>query len=183
MIVKSTYRHGAVRRRMLKTSDWTVLRRAQCPVLLVKQEHATPLRCVLAALDIGAEDDAHRPQSSRSRDNWPAAPLIACCMWSAPARPSSVMRKVCVSRVAPVWTPSSPTPWWRRRKTPSSIARRWLPPTWSSSAVSRDGLGALTSGNTAERALDHLDTDLLVVTLRRTEAYHAPHHGHSQRPA
>jgi universal stress protein E len=34
-------------------------------------------------------------------------------------------------------------------------------------SVARDGLGALTGGNTAERALDNLDTDLLVVTLRR----------------
>jgi len=171
LIVKSTFRHGAVRRRMLKSSDWVVLRRARCPVLLVKHEQPTPLRCVLAAVDIAADDDAHRQLNTEvvALARQLAASASDCVLHavSACAAEDRHTQGLQLARVANVAADFAHAVVATPENAIVDCAALVGADLVIIGSVARAGLGALTGGNTAERALDNLDTDLLVVTLRR----------------
>lgn len=55
LVLKSSYRHSAGQRILNKTSDWTLIRQCDCPVLLVKEGDTRDVRKILAAIDIRAE--------------------------------------------------------------------------------------------------------------------------------
>ena len=56
IVLKSSYKHSHRQRIFNKTSDWTLIRECQCPVLLVKEgEKKDGVRRILAAVD--ARDD------------------------------------------------------------------------------------------------------------------------------
>ena len=57
MIFKSSFEHSAVERELRQTSDWTLLRMAPCPVLMVKNYHDWQHRRVLAAVLTGVGED------------------------------------------------------------------------------------------------------------------------------
>ncbi len=60
LIIKGTQRHDTLKSVIFTPTDWQLLRKAPTPVLLVK-EHAWPENGkVLAAVNAGCEDDAHR---------------------------------------------------------------------------------------------------------------------------
>ena len=54
-VLKSSQRHSKGSRRLKKTSDWTLIRECNCPVLLVKTNATLEPRKVVAALDIRGE--------------------------------------------------------------------------------------------------------------------------------
>jgi len=59
LIVKNVSRHSQVRRRLMQTSDWTLLRNTACPTLLVDPgRHAQPKR-LLAAVKLKPGDETH----------------------------------------------------------------------------------------------------------------------------
>jgi len=51
LVLKSTYRHSSARRFLNRTSDWTLIRECQCPVLLVKEGEPREGSRILAAID------------------------------------------------------------------------------------------------------------------------------------
>lgn len=55
LVLKSSYRHSGGQRILNKTSDRTLIRECNCPVLLVKEGESGDIRKVLAAIDIRAE--------------------------------------------------------------------------------------------------------------------------------
>ncbi len=59
MLIKAASTRSPLRRRLMKTSDWLVLREARCPVLFAKRSDDTPIAKVLAAVNIAATDEAH----------------------------------------------------------------------------------------------------------------------------
>lgn len=59
LVIKATSPRSALRRRLMKTSDWLVLRESSVPVLFVKRSGSAPIERVLAAVNITARDDAH----------------------------------------------------------------------------------------------------------------------------
>jgi universal stress protein E len=59
MVFKNSFDHSAVQRELRATSDWTLLRMAPCPVLMVKNFHNWKHRRVLAAINPATTDDAH----------------------------------------------------------------------------------------------------------------------------
>ena len=59
MVFKNSFDHSGVQRELRQTADWTLLRTAPCPVLLVKDFHDWTHRRVLAAIDPEATDAAH----------------------------------------------------------------------------------------------------------------------------
>lgn len=171
LIVKSTYRHHPARRRLLKTSDWVVLRRAACAVLLVKQERATPLRCLLAAVDVEADDDAHRQLNTdiiagatQLKSGATDCVLHAVSACQGNDRVGQAARLAAMAGVEPAYAHALvATPEDAIVDCAALVAADLV----IIGSVARHGLGALTHGNTAERALDRLDADLLVMTLRR----------------
>ena len=60
LVLKSSYPHSARERQLNRTSDWTLIRQCQCPVLLVKDGPMRESRRVLAAVDIRAANEAYR---------------------------------------------------------------------------------------------------------------------------
>jgi universal stress protein E len=59
VVLKSTYRHTARQRILNRTSDWTLIRECQCPVLLVREGEQRDMHKVLAAIDIRARDESY----------------------------------------------------------------------------------------------------------------------------
>lgn len=59
LLIKAASTRSALRRRLMKTSDWMLLREARCPVLFAKRSEGNPISRVLAAVNIAASDDAH----------------------------------------------------------------------------------------------------------------------------
>ncbi|MEX2327069.1 MAG: universal stress protein, partial [Pseudomonadales bacterium] len=60
IIIRSSFRRSALQRRVLKTTDWMLLRQAHCPVLLVKTDRVGPLEKVLVALNLEEKGKAHQ---------------------------------------------------------------------------------------------------------------------------
>ncbi len=59
MVFKGSFDHSSVDRQKRQTADWTLLRTAPCPVLLVKNFHDWQHRRVLAAINPETTDEAH----------------------------------------------------------------------------------------------------------------------------
>lgn len=59
LVIKTASRHSAMGRRFLKTSDWTLLREAPCPTLLVSDRSRWDRKVVLAAIKVNPEDASY----------------------------------------------------------------------------------------------------------------------------
>jgi universal stress protein E len=59
LIVKTVSRHSQLRRRLLKTADWTLLRSANAPTLFVEPNQTVSPSVVLAAVKLNPKDEAH----------------------------------------------------------------------------------------------------------------------------
>ena len=60
VLFKTTHKHSATQRYLGKTSDWALIRECPCPVLLVKESANWEHRKALAAIDIQADDELHQ---------------------------------------------------------------------------------------------------------------------------
>lgn len=58
-VIKASHKHSATQRLFKKTSDWTLIRQCDCPVLLVKDRPSEEGRKVLAAVDLRGEKDQY----------------------------------------------------------------------------------------------------------------------------
>ena len=59
LVVKTASQHSAVGRRLMKTSDWLLLNKCACPVLLVSGHRLWDNKRVLAAVKLKPEDAMH----------------------------------------------------------------------------------------------------------------------------
>jgi universal stress protein E len=59
LIVKTVSRHSFLQRRLTPTSDWTLLREASCPTLLVDEARPANPKVILAAVKLDANDETH----------------------------------------------------------------------------------------------------------------------------
>lgn len=64
-VVKSSNRHSTAQRRLKRTSDWTLIRECSCPVLLVKGDGSNQADKVLAALDTRGDQEAYRELNAK----------------------------------------------------------------------------------------------------------------------
>ncbi len=167
-IVKSTYCHSAPRRRLLKTSDWSLLRSAKCPVLLVKRESAAPVRRILVAVNPGVEDETHKKLN---------ATIIEIGRTLTEQRSDFELHAVCAYSGSDVFTHPPElaeivgTDVERahcKAGAPDDVIAALAVDLDSELVIlgmaGRSGLRGLARANTAERVLDRLDTDILVVT-------------------
>lgn len=68
LIVKTVSRHSLVRRQLMRTSDWVVLRDASCPTLLVDARRPPNPKIVLAAVKLKPKDETHTILNDRVID-------------------------------------------------------------------------------------------------------------------
>ena len=166
-IVKSTYCHSAPRRRLLKTSDWSLLRAARCPVLLVKRDSAAPVRRILLAVNPGVEDDAHRHLNAEiirigqalteDRDDFELHAVSAYTGSDRFTHPPELAALAGIAEERAHCKAGDPD------DVITGLAAELDSELVILGTVGRSGLSGLAHGNTAERALDRLDTDVLVV--------------------
>ncbi len=60
MIVKAMNPQSALRRRIAKTSDWTLLRSADCPILFIKEDSPSTPKTLIAAVDLHDKSEQHQ---------------------------------------------------------------------------------------------------------------------------
>lgn len=65
LIIKGTRRHDKLQSVIFTPTDWHLLRKAPCPVLLVKDNLWPPHGQVIAAVNAGAEEPAHQSLNER----------------------------------------------------------------------------------------------------------------------
>lgn len=166
MVFKNSFDHSAVQRELRATSDWTLLRMAPCPVLMVKNFHNWKHRRVLAAINPATTDsahiklnhqivsvarsfteaygsDAHYVIAFRDLNNPPDADEIAQTCGT-----SREMVHIKQGKAADVI-----------RDTAQELAVDLI----IVGTVGRDGIKGRTVGNTSERLLDQTHSDLLVL--------------------
>lgn len=59
LVIKSTFRHGKLKRLLHSTSDFIIMRHSPVPVLLVRERKSFSGKAILAALDIESKDEGH----------------------------------------------------------------------------------------------------------------------------
>lgn len=67
-VVKSSRKHSAAQRRLKRTSDWTLIRECSCPVLLVKGDGSNRAHTILAALDTRGDQESYRTLNQKILD-------------------------------------------------------------------------------------------------------------------
>src|SRR5690606_18206256 len=65
LIMKATHVHDGLQNLIFTPTDWHLLRKAHCPVLLVKDHDWAPRGKILAAVHVGGEDEAHHDLNRR----------------------------------------------------------------------------------------------------------------------
>lgn len=65
LIVKSSFQHSAMSRKFSKTSDFYVMRTAPCPVMLVKSDEAWQNSIILAAVSLNDKEPEHEALNNK----------------------------------------------------------------------------------------------------------------------
>lgn len=166
LIIKESRRRNPLQRRFLKTSDWLLLRNAECPVLLVKSLRQGPLTHVLAAVNLNAKDAAHQALTdtvidySRALAEATGAELHAVNAYPDQlnfVHPPDLAKRLGIERGRAHVLQGDP------ENVVAEVAARLGSPLVVISSVARRGVSAAIVGNTAERILDTLDCDILTI--------------------
>lgn len=164
VVLKSSYRHSSRERYLNRTSDWTLIRNCQCPVLLVKDSRHRDLRRVLAAVDIRAANESYEKLnrniidfSQRMLDSRGAEVHFINAFGDLDAVPDrNALVKSCGVSSDRVHIEMGE---------PEEVIVRGARDLDASLVVvgnsARTGLAAVFKGNTVEKVLDKLDCDVL----------------------
>ena len=166
MVFKNSFDHSAVQRELRATSDWTLLRMAPCPVLMVKNFHNWKHRRVLAAINPATTDAAHIKlnhqivsvaRSFTEAYGSEAHYVIAFRDLNNPPDADEIAQTCGTSREFVHI---------KQGKAADAIrdtARGLDVDLIIVGTVGRDGIKGRTVGNTSERLLDQTESDLLVL--------------------
>lgn len=170
LIVKAAGSHWAAGRRLLKTSDWTLLRNAHCPVYMAKGKVLDSGATILVALDLKKEDDLHSSLNERVigigqnlGKNVSEATLHAVNAYSSSERyvyPEDLARKLDIPNNQAHTVEGQPA------KVIAEVAQEIGADLLVIGNASRQGAKAVMIGNTAEKLLDAVDANVLVVNAR-----------------
>ena len=167
LIVKTASSHGGAGRRLLKTSDWTLLRNSHCPVYLIKNDSMESGAAVLVALDITRDDELHSNLNDQVLEYGRTIvdSVSNSSLHAVNAYPSSdsfvyqsdLAEKTGIERTAAHAVEGAP------EKVIPEIAEQIDAGIVVIGTAARDGLKAAVIGNTAEKILDALNTNILIV--------------------
>lgn len=172
LIVKTATAHSGAGRRVLKTSDWTLLRNSHCPVYLIKKDAIVGGAKVLVALDMARDDDLHNTLNERVLeygrafiDGIPNSSLHAVNAYANPDNfvySSDLAEKSGVDRTNAHAVEGAP------EKVIPEVAEQIDADIVVIGTAARDGIKAAVIGNTAERILDALNTNILTVNVGKS---------------
>lgn len=171
LIVKPSYRRSAIQRRFVKTSDWTLLRAAKCPVLFVKASHLDEFDKILVAVNIAAKDEAHAALNDdvlaygNEVAKLTGAELHVVNAFEGSENfihPPDLAKKTGTSRNRVHVADADP------EDLIADVSAKLGSPLVIIGSIARTGVNAAVVGNTAERILDRLETDVVVILKGRT---------------
>jgi universal stress protein E len=165
-VLKSSHPHSKGERRLKKTSDWTLIRECDCPVLLVKMPASKEPRKVLAAIDIGSGKEGYGEMNDtilkfcqRYIGSDQAEISFINAHKDLPSRPDrGTLIRTCGVDVDRIFIEMG---------NPDEVIVKKAEEQDVNLVVignsARSGLSALVKGNTAEKVLDQLECDLLAL--------------------
>lgn len=166
MIVKVMHPQTTLRRRLQKTSDWTVLRTADCPILFIKEDSPKTPQNLVASVDLLDKSPEHRHfmkeviRHARGICEVTGAQLHVVNAYpnlSESVDVNEVARFAEVDRPRAHAGPGVPEDMLLR------VARDLDGPVLVIGSSERRGLGGKLLGDTAERILDKVAVDVLVI--------------------
>ena len=166
MVFKNSADHSPVQRELRATSDWTLLRLAPCPVLLVKNFHDWQHRRVLAAINPDSPDAAHiklnhqiinAARSFADTYGSEAHFVVAFRDLNSPPELEEITR-TCGAQPEQVHLRHA-----RAAEAIRDVAGELDVDLIIVGTVGRDGIKGRVVGNTSERLLDQTHSDLLVL--------------------
>lgn len=166
-IVRSSFRRSTLQRRVLKTTDWTLLRKAHCPVLLVKTDRVGNLEHVLVALNIHDKDKDHEQltdtviEHARSVVDRTGAELHAVNAYQGSenfVHPPDLAKRVKIERSCAHVGEGAP-----EDQIAKVVKELGGSPLVVIGSLARQGVTEMVVGNTAERILDQINADVMVV--------------------
>ena len=167
LIVKAASSRSAAGRRLLKTSDWTLLRTSHCPVYLIKKDSIAENVKVLAALDLGRDDEVHAELNElvleQARNLVGSADGNSLHAVSAYASSESFISPPDLAAKAGIDRTDAHTVEGPPDKVIPEVAEVIAADIVVIGTVAREGLKAAVVGNTAEKILDDLHTNIFTV--------------------
>lgn len=168
LVLKAASTHSSTQRRLLKTSDWTLLRNCHCPVYLLKKDFIESEAVVLVALDIKADDELHAKLNERVLDygrqlvsSIPNSSLHAVNAYSST---NGFVYQPDLAAIAGIKRTFAHTIEGAPEKVIPEIAEQIKADIFVIGTAARHGIKAATTGNTAEKIMDALHTNILTVT-------------------
>ncbi|MDZ7686672.1 MAG: universal stress protein [Gammaproteobacteria bacterium] len=169
LIVRSSYRHTTLQRRVLKTTDWTLLRQAHCPVLLVKSDRVGKSEKVLVALNVMDKSKAHEKLTDNVIDHArtivdrSGSELFAVNAYHGRenfVHPPDLAKRVGIDRNKAYVGEGAP------EDVIAEQLKNWRIAAGGDRLLARKGVSELVVGDTAERILDKINADVMVVMQR-----------------
>jgi len=167
MIFKNSFSHEDVERQLRPTSDWTLMRLAPCPILMVKNFGDWKHRRVLAAIYCQSTDDAHIKLNNqiisfaqRFTDAYGSDAHFVNAYQDKNHRPEvAELARICGTPEEHIHivedAPDAAI---------SQVAEQLKVDLIIIGTVGRTGIKARMIGNTSERILDHTQADVLVLS-------------------
>lgn len=169
IIIKAAKSRGRFERRLLKSADWTLLRNAPCPVYQIKKDDISANIKILLAVDISRKDDLHVQLNELVIDYGKTLLVGAegASIFAVNAYPNSskfvyeddLAAKTGVDR-SNVFTVEGPP-----EKVIPEVAEQVEADLVIVGTAARDGIKAAAIGNTAEKILDAIKTNILTVNV------------------
>jgi universal stress protein E len=188
LIVKSTQHHPKLQSVIFTPTDWHLLRKSPCPVLMVKEREWLAKGTIVAAIHAGAEDDMHLQLNRRiTEDSLDLCQLLDSSLHLVAAYPAAPVN---IAIELPDFDPQIYNTSVREHHekmltahaanyniapsflhveeglpddTIPEIARKLDADLVVLGTCGRSGLSAALIGNTAEHVIDQLDCDLLAL--------------------
>ena len=169
LIIKAASSHSSTERRLSKTSDWTVLRNAPCPVYLIKRSGIENGASILIALDIKRESAVHNKLNEAVIDFGKALaagiPNSSLHAVNAYANSDSFIYPIDLAEIAGIDRTNAHAVEGAPDKVIPEIAKKIDASIVVVGTAARQGLKAAVIGNTAEKILDALNTNILTVNV------------------
>ncbi len=188
LVIKGTHKHDVLKSVIFTPTDWHVLRKCPCPVLLVKEHDWPPQGNILAAVNAGSEQEHHKSLNNRIITSAQyIAQLLDGTVHLVNAYPGTPVN---IAIEIPEFNPQEYNDGIKRHhiEAANELARSFgIPPERTHvqegmpedvipstarkldvemvvlGTVGRTGLSAAIIGNTAEHVIDRLDSDVLAV--------------------
>jgi len=165
-VIKASHKHSATQRLFKKSSDWTLIRQCDCPVLLVKDRPTGEGRKVLAAVDLRGDKDHYEEINANILDfcrRYVGAEHAELHFVNAHKDLSSRPDKGSMKRACGVASENVHIKMGEPGKVIVKTANELSANLVVIGNSSRSGFSAAVNHNTAEKILDELECDLLAI--------------------